>query len=279
MKNLVQLSIAVFILVACSREQAAAPTPAPEKRPVTLELHGDKRTDNYLWLRERDNPEVIAYLEAENAYTEKTLGPFKGLQGVLIDEIKSRIKQDDESAPYRRGEYFYYTRYTEGSEYPIYARKKGSLDAPEQLILDVNQLAGDADFFSVRGFSVSPDDRIAAYGVDTKGRRFYDLYFLDIESGELLPDQINDTTSNFDWANDSRTILYGKQHPDTLRSYQVYRHRLGETEDSLVYEEPDETNYLFLYKSLSSEFIYLVSIQTLSTEVRYISADSPQDSP
>jgi oligopeptidase B len=277
MKTLILLLIAVFILAACTGEQA--PAPAPEKRPVTLELHGDKRIDNYFWLRERDNPEVIAYLEAENAYTEKALTPFKGLQSVLIDEIKSRIKQDEESAPYRRGEYLYYTRYIDGSEYPIYARKKGSLDAPEQVILDVNELAGDADYFSVRGFSVSPDDRIAAYGVDTKGRRFYDLYFLDIESGELLPDQINDTTSNFEWANDSRTILYGKQHPDTLRSYQVYRHRLNDTEDSLVYEEQDETNYLYLYKPLSSAFVYLVSTQTLSTEVRYISADSPQDAP
>jgi len=277
MKNLVQFLILAFALVACTSEETEIPAPAAEKRPVTLELHGDSRVDDYYWLRERENPEVISYLEAENAHTEEALSPFEGLQSVLFDEIKSRIKQDDESAPYRIGEYFYYIRYEEGSEYPIYARKKESLDAPEQIMLDVNKLAGDADYFSVRGFAVSPDGRTAAYGVDTAGRRFYDLYFLNLESGELLPDQIEDTTSNFEWANDSQTILYGKQHPETLRSYQVFRHHLGDADDSLVYEEVDETNYLFVMKSMSSAYFYLVSSQTLSTEVRYVSADSPQD--
>ena len=279
MKNILQLSILVVTLVACSGEKPSSPTPAPEKRPVTLELHGDSRVDNYFWLRERENPEVIAYLEAENAYTEEALSPYKGLQDGLVDEMKARMKQDEESAPYKRGDYFYYVRYVEGSEYPIYARKEGSLDAPEQVMLDVNALAGDADYFAVRGFSVSPDDRVAAYGVDTAGRRFYDLYFLDIETGELLGDKIDDTTSNFEWANDSQTILYGKQHPETLRSYQVFRHRLGEPDDTLVYEEEDETNNLYVSKSLSSAFFYLTSAQTLSTEVRYVSADSPDDAP
>ena len=246
---------------------------------MTLEIHGNSRVDNYFWLRERENPEVIAYLEAENAYTEQALRPYEGLQDVLVDEMKARMKQDEESAPYKRGDYFYYVRYVDGGEYPIYARKEGSLDAPEQVILDVNALAGNADYFSVSGFSVSPDDRIAAYGVDTVGRRFYNLYFLDIETGELLSDKIDDTTSNFEWANNSRTILYGKQHPETLRSYQVLRHKLGEPDDTLVYEEEDETNYLYVSKSLSSEFFYLTSAQTLSTEVRYVSADSPNDAP
>jgi oligopeptidase B len=167
MKNLLQLSILVVTLVACSGEKPSSPAPAPEKRPVTLEIHGNSRVDNYFWLRERENPEVIAYLEAENTYTEQALKPYEGLQGVLVDEMKARMKQDEASAPYKRGDYFYYVRYVEDSEYPIYARKEGSLEAPEQVILDVNALAGNADYFSVRGFSVSPDDRIAAYGVDT----------------------------------------------------------------------------------------------------------------
>jgi oligopeptidase B len=271
--------ILVFALAACSSKEEAAPAPDVEKRPVTLELHGDSRVDDYYWLRERENPEVISYLEAENAHTEQALGPFAGLRGILYDEMKSRIKQDDESAPYRLGDYFYYIRYEEGGEYPIYARKKASLDAPEQVILNVNKLAADAEYFSVRGFSVSPDGKTAAYGVDTAGRRFYDLYFLDIESGDLLSDKVEDTTSNFEWANDNQTILYGKQHPETLRSYRVFRHRLGGDEDSLVYEEPDEENYLFVSKSLSSSFFYLTSGQTISTEVRYISADSPEEPP
>ena len=251
----------------------------PEKKPIKLELHGDVRIDNYFWLKERDNPDVIAYLEAENAYTEKMLEPMRGMQDILLGEIKSRIKEDDQSAPYKRGDYFYYYRYVEGGEYPIYARKKGSLDADEEIMLDVNKLAGNAEYFAVREFKVSPDHRIAAYGVDTQGRRFYDLYFLDLETGEMLPDTIDDTTSNFEWANDSQTIIYGKQHPETLRSYRVFRHKLGNTVDTLVYEEEDETNYLYVNKSLSGKYLYLTSSHTLYTEVRYLSADSPEDQP
>lgn len=277
MKNLIVVFVLAFTFMACSSEETTNSAPTAEKRPVTLEMHGESRVDDYYWLRERENPDVIAYLEAENAHTDEKLEPFSGLQGILFDEMKSRIKQEDQSAPYRRGDYYYYVRYEEGGEYPIYARKKGSLDAPEHIMLDVNELAGDADYFAVRSFSVSPDGTTAAYGVDTAGRRFYDLYFMDIESGELLSDKIEDTTANLAWANDNQTILYGKQHPDTLRSYQIFRHKLGDADDSLVYEEPDEENYLYMSKSLSGSFFYLVSGQTVSTEVRYLSADSPED--
>ena len=279
MKNLILLSMLAFTLMACSSEEKTSSLPVAEKRPVTLELHGDTRVDDYYWLRERKNPDVISYLEDENTHTEKTLEPFSGLQGILFDEMKSRIKQEDQSAPYRLGEYFYYVRYEDGKEYPIYARKKGSLDAPEFVMLDVNELAGDAAFFALRNFSVSPDGTTAAYGVDTAGRRFYDVYFMDIESGELLFDKIDNTTSNFEWANDSQTILYGKQHPETLRSYRIFRHSLGDIDDPLVYEEPDEENYLYLSKSRSNAFFYLISTQTVSSEIRYLSADSPDDSP
>ncbi len=251
----------------------------PEKKPIELEIHGDVRVDDYFWLKERENPEVIAYLEAENAYTKQKMAPMQGMRKILFDEIKSRIKEDDESAPYKRGDYFYYTRYIKGSEYPIYARKKGSLDAEEEILLDVNQLAGDANYFAVRGFKVSPDDRIASYGVDTQGRRFYDLYFLDLESGQLLADKIPSVTPNYQWANDSQTILYAEQHPDTLRSYRIMRHTLGSDNDTLVYEEKDETNYLSISKSLSGRVFFLTSSHTLYSEVRYLSADSPNDEP
>ncbi len=251
----------------------------PEKKPVQLEQHGDIRVDNYFWLRERENPEVIAYLDAENAYTRKKMAPLKGLQGILFDEIKGRMKQDDQSAPVRRDDYYYYQRYVEGMEYPIYARKKGSMDADEEVLLDVNELAGNADYFSVSGFEVSPDHSIAAYGVDTQGRRFYDLTFLDLDTGQVLPDTIKDTTSDFEWANDSQTILYARQHPETLRSYRILRHTIGESQDALVYEEQDETNYLDIGKSLSGRFFILGSTQTLSTEMRYLSADHPEAEP
>jgi len=271
------LVLVTGLIAACAEERVEAPM--PEKKPTHLEIHGDARVDNYFWLKERDNPDVIAYLNAENAYTEQMMEPMLGMQGILFDEIKSRIKEEDQSAPYRRGEYFYYYRNVENGEYPIYARKKGSLDAVEEILLDVNQLAGDADYFAVRGFKVSPDDRIAAYGVDTRGRRFYDLHFLDLESGEALPDRVQNTTSDFEWANDNQTVLYGKQHPETLRSYRVFRHTLGDRDDTLVYEEGDETNELGVGKTLSGRFLVLTSSQTLSTEVRYLSADSPEDEP
>ena len=271
----IALALLAGLLGACAEDPSGAPM--PEKKPMRLELHGDVRIDNYFWLKERDNPAVIAFLEEENAYTEREMAPMQGMQDSLIDEIRARIKEDDQSAPYRRGEYFYYSRYVEGGEYRVYARKKGSLDAAEEVLLDVNQLAQDADYFAVRGFSVSPDDRIAAYGVDTRGRRIYDLVFLDLETGTTLPDRIEDVTPNFRWANDSQTVLYAKQDPETLRSYRVYRHKLGNNDDSLVYEEEDETNYLSVGKSLSDKFFYLTSSQTLSTEVRYLSADSPED--
>jgi oligopeptidase B len=264
-------------LAACTSQEAGPPQ--PEKRPERLEIHGDIRIDNYFWLNDRDNPEVVAYLEAENAYTERQLAPLAGLQETLIAELKSRIKPDDMSVPYKEGEYYYYYRYAEGHEYPIYCRRKGSLDAPEQVLLDVNVGAEGKEYYAVRGFSVSPDHSKAAFALDTQGRRIYTLHFLDLETGQALPGSIENVTANIEWANDSRTVFYTKQHPDTLRWYQVYRHRLGGTAHELVYEEDNETNSLFLEKSLSGKHIYLTSAETLSTEVRYLPADSPEAAP
>jgi oligopeptidase B len=269
--------VVVLLAIGCSGDRSSGPQ--AQKIPVEHELHGDTRIDNYYWLRERDNPDVIAHLEAENAYADEMLEPMLGMQRVLFDEIKGRIKEDDSSPPYKRGDYFYYSRFVEGGEYPIYARKKGSLDAAEEVLLNVNELAGDAEYFSLRSFEVSPDDRIAAYAIDTVGRRFYNLHFRDLQSGELLPDQIANVTSDFEWANDSQTVLYGKQHPDTLRAYRIYRHKLGNDVDSLVYEEQDETNSVHLYQPSSRKYIYLNSVHTLYTEIRYVPADFPEEEP
>ncbi|MDA0707421.1 MAG: prolyl oligopeptidase family serine peptidase, partial [Proteobacteria bacterium] len=279
MRILALTVLASFVLSGCGTEVNTPKAPVAASKPTTLELHGDRRIDNYYWLRERENPEVIAYLEAENAYTENTMSPFSGLKNILAEEIEARMQPDESSVPYRRGDYFYYYRYEAGEDYPVYARRKGSLDAPEQVLLDVSELAGDAEYFSVAGFSVSPDHRIAAYGVDTVGRRFYDIYFVDLTTGELLPDVIRKATDDFVWANDSQTILYASQHPETLRSYQVYRYKIGTSESSLVYQEDDETNYLSLDKSPVHGFIFLVSGHTLYSEVRYVAADSAQDEP
>lgn len=268
---------ALLAMAACS--PANDKSPMPEKIPQELEIHGDVRVDNYFWLNDRENPAVIDWLEKQNAWTDKVMAPMAGLKQSLFDEMKARIKEEETSAPYRDGDYWYYYRYEAGQEYPIYCRKKGNLDADEQVLLDVNEIAGDNEFFAVRNFSVSPDHRLAAYGVDTQGRRFYTLHVLDLETGKLLDHRIADITSNFEWANDSRTLLYAKQDRETLRMDRVYRHVLGEPADDLVYEETDETNYLWVEKSLSGKTLFLVSASTLSTEVRTVPADAPATAP
>ena len=267
----------VVVFSACTDNPATPP--AAEKRPVELESHGHVRVDNYFWLNERDNPEVIAYLEAENAYTDAMLADTSGLKQRLVDEMAARMKQEDVSAPYRHGEYFYYRRYEEGRDYPVYCRRKGSLTADEEVLLDVNVAAGDAPFYSLRGFQVSPDHRFAVYAVDTVGRRIYDLYFIDLETGEKLPDVVEGATSNFRWAADSRSIVYARQHPETLRWERVYRHALGSDSSDLVYEETDETFSAYVYGSISGKYLYIASISTLSTEIRYLDAAVPDAEP
>jgi len=263
----------MFIVSACSDD--APDFPMAEKRPVELERHGDVRVDNYFWLNQRDDPEVLQYLEAENAYADAQLASSAGLRTRLIDEMKARIKADESSAPFRYGDYYYYRRYEPGKEYAIYARRQGSLDADEEILLDINEIAGDEAYFSVSGVQVSPDHKTLSYGIDTRGRRFYDLRFIDLESGQHLADSIDDVTPYYVWANDSKTIVYVRQDPETLRWYQVYTHEFSGDSDTLIYEEADETFSVYAYKSLSGKFIYLHSGSTLSTEVRYVPADAP----
>ena len=254
-------------------------TPTVAKKPKELEIHGDIRVDDYYWLRERDNPDVIAYLETENDYLDSAMSDSAGLRERLFSEMRSRIKEDDSTAPYRHGDYYYYQRFETGLEYPIYCRRKGSMEAEEQVLLDVNELAGDEPYFAVNGFRVSPDHKKAAFGVDTVGRRFYTLRFIDLETGEEISDRIEDVTSNVAWAADSETLFYTKQHPETLRWQWIYRTSLGSADSGLVYEEADETFYLFVNKSISGKFLYLNGLSTTMSEVRYIPADAPDTAP
>ena len=194
------------------------PTPPVAKIvPHTLEAHGHVRTDRYYWLNERDNPEVIDYLQAENAYTEAVMAHTEGLQETLLEEIKGRIKQTDSTAPYKRGDYYYYTRYEDGKEYPIHCRKHETLDAPEQIMLDVNEMAEGHEFYAVGGLAVSPGQNLLAYAVDAIGRRIYTIHVLDLSTGELLADTIPDVTANLAWAEDNRTLFYTRQDPTTRR--------------------------------------------------------------
>jgi oligopeptidase B len=258
------------------REKETTP-PVAKTVPVQLEKHGDVRTDNYFWLNDRENPDVIAYLEAENAYTDAVLESTQGLQGTLFDEIKGRIKQTDESVPYQLDGYYYYTRFEDGKEYPVHCRKKGSLDAPEQVILDVNLLAEGHAFCSVAPLAVSPDQDLLAYAVDTVGRRIFTLHIRDLHTGELLDDVIPEMTGNVTWSEEEATLFYTRQDPVTLRWHRVYRHVVGTdaARDPLVFEETDETYRCGVYKTKSKGYMIIVSRQTLATEYRYLEADQP----
>ncbi len=248
-----------------------------KKVPTRLEKHGHVRIDDYYWLRERDNPEVIAYLNAENEQAEKAMAKVRPSEEKLFEEIKARFKQTDMSVPYQRDGYFYYTRYEEGKEYPIFARKRGSLDEPEEIMLDANVLAEGHEFFAIGGWAVSSERELFAYAVDTQGRRVYTTYFKNVASGEMLGDVIPEVSENLTWANDNRTLFYAKQDPTTLRAHRIYRHVLGSdpAEDQLIFEETDETFAAYVFKTKSKKYLMIVSSHTLSQEYRYLEADNP----
>jgi len=245
--------------------------------PTRLEKHGHVRIDDYYWLRERDNPEVIAYLKAENLDAEKQTEHTKGLEEKLFAEIKGRFKQTDMSVPYRLDNYFYYTRYEEGREYPIYARKRGALDQNEEIMLDANVLAEGHEFFSIGGGPVSFEHDLFAYAVDADGRRIFTTYVKNLRTGELLADVIPQVTENITWANDNRTLFYSKQDPTTLRAFQICRHVLGTdpADDRLVFEESDETFVANVFKTKSKQFLMMVLAHATSQEYRYLNADDP----
>jgi len=272
--------VAALAIAAPKRSALAESVPVPPKAeviPKSMTEHGQTRVDNYFWLRERENPKVIAYLEAENAYTDAMMKHTVPFQEELFQEIKGRIKQDDQSVPYRYDDYFYYTRQVDGQEYSLYCRKQGTLEAPEQILLDVNMLAGSHGYYDVSGIDPSPDHKLLAYGVDTVGRRGYSVYFKDMTTGELLPDVIPYITGNLVWAADNKTVFYSDRDTATLRWDRIYRHTLGTdaSKDELLYTEADETYYTWVEKSKSRQYIFIHSQQTLADEVRFLDASTP----
>jgi len=246
-------------------------------KPKQLELHGTSRVDNYYWLKQRENPEVIAYLEAENRYTESVLAPTAAMQETLYQEIVARIPQVDSSVPVLDEGYYYQVRYEQGKEYAIHTRRKGSIDAPEEILVDVNALAPAKGYFDVAGVKVSPTNNVVAFASDDVGRRFYTMRFRDLGTGKLLPDTIAKVTTSAQWANDGRHFFYVRQDPDTLRSYQVFRHELGtdSAKDTLIFEEKDDTFSVRLSKTTSDRFIVIASNQTMADEAILIDADRP----
>ena len=251
--------------------------PKATQIPKALSIHGDTRQDPYYWLNDRENPEVTAYLEAENAYKDEMMAHLKGFQNKLYEEIIGRIRQTDMSVPYLDNGYYYFTRFEEGLEYPVYSRKKGSLEADEEIMLDVNEMAKPYSYYQVVGLSVSPDNKLVAFGEDTLSRRIYTLKFKNLETGEILEDSIPNTNGGAVWANDNQTVFYSVKD-ETLRSYKIFRHTLGTpaTDDVEIYHEADETFGVGVGKTKSKKYIIIASYQTLSTEFRYLDANNPE---
>ncbi|MCC7245344.1 MAG: S9 family peptidase [Saprospiraceae bacterium] len=295
MKQLLVFCLFVLLMAACQPNQPsptqqnvtalppsvfhAAPftAPHPEKKPKELvSASGDKRTDEYYWLNERENPAVMNYLKAENAYADSVLKPVEGLREQLFNVLKSRIKEDDQSVPYFKNGYWYITRFETGKEYPIYARKKGDLNAPEEIIANVNELAAGKPYCQFGGYTISPDNRMMAFGVDYTGRNLFKLYFKNLETGETLKESF-DYGGSMAWANDNKTILYDTKDPVTLRNDKIWRHVVGtpKKSDVMMYEEKDETQYAYLGKSKSEQYFFINSAYTQVVEVQYLDANNP----
>jgi oligopeptidase B len=252
-------------------------TPKAKKIAKKLEIHGDVRIDNYYWLNDRENQEVIDYLNTENAYYEAKTAHTKQFQEDLFQEMKSRIKEDDESVPYKKKNYYYITRFEKGSQYPIYSRKKASLVAPEQILFDVNELGKGFAYFKLAGLSISPNNELAVFGVDTVGRRQYTLQFKNLETGELFPEKIENTTGGAAWASDNKTVFYTLQNQKTLRSEKIFRHVLGTdpSQDVEVYHEKGHAFNAFVYASKSEKYIIIGAHSTVSSEYHILEADNP----
>ncbi|MCR9295450.1 MAG: S9 family peptidase [bacterium] len=274
---IVSLSLVFLTFASTHAGNTTLSPPEAASKPYVMSNHGVERTDNYYWLRERDDPQVIDYLNQENAYTEAMLADVQQLEEELFAEITGRIKQDDSSVPYLDRGYIYYTRFEKGQQYPLYCRRLDEVDAEEEIMLDVNSLAEGQSYCSVTGFEVSPDNRLAAFAVDFTGRRQYQLRFKDLETDQLLPDAMDNISGSCVWADDSRTVFYTRKDPDTLRAYLVLRHQLGTptAQDVEVFEERDEEFSCGVASSRSRELIFIRSNQTLSTETRYLKADDP----
>lgn len=253
------------------------PTPIAKIIPKTLEKHNEKRVDNYFWLNDRENLDVINYLNQENTYYDSMTSDTKGFQKELYEEMKARIKEDDQSVPYLYNGYYYITRFETGKDYPIYSRKKGSLAANEEILFNCNDLAKGQTYFQLGGLSVSPDNKFASFGIDIVGRRIYTIQIKNLETGEILSDKIENATGSSVWANDNKTIFYTRQDKVTLRSDKVFKHKLAtdSAADVLVFNEKDDTFNVSVGKEKSKKYIVIGSGSTLTTEYRILNSDNP----
>lgn len=278
-------STAALFALAFAMTAHAADLPTPPdvaKKPHVVKApHGAERVDEYYWLRDdtRKDPAMLAYLNAENAYADAVMAPLKPLQGKLYDEVVARIKQDDSSVPYRERGYWYYTRFETGQDYPIHARRKGSMDAAEEVLLDVNAMAAGKDYYAIGARDISQDNRLLAYADDNNGRRQYTIRFKDLATGKTLPDVITGSSGSMAWADDNKTFFYVENDPETLLTTKVKKHVLGTDgqDDTLVYEEGDDTYYMGIGRSRDDRYILIALDSTMSGETRYAPAADPRD--
>jgi oligopeptidase B len=279
MKKTITALLQASLLVALAptmfaQDGAGVNPPVAKKVPHVTEIHGYKLTDNYFWLREKSNPEVKAYLDAENAYTDEVMRPTAALQETLYKEMLGRIKQTDLSVPSRIGEYYYYSRTEEGKQYPYMCRKKGSMEAAEELLLDLNKMAEGNTFMSLGSFSVSNDGNWLAYSTDTTGYRQYTLHVKDLRTGRMSNENI-ERTGSVVWANDNKTVFYTTEDAVSKRSDNFYRHVVGSDKSDLIYNEKDELFDVGAGRSLDRKIIFLTSYAKTSREIRFLSADDP----
>ena len=284
-KNSFFLLVSIMFVISCNNQikpplKNSIIPPKADKIPVSFKKFNDIRIDDYYWLKERDNPEVIDYLERENDYYEKMTSHTLDLQDKLFNEIKSKIKEDDESVPYFLNGYWYKTKYKEGLGYPIYARYKDSLNNKEEILFDCNELAKKHDYFNLSNFQISPNNKIVAYSTDIVSRRLYSINFKNLETGEIYSDEIINSSGSFAWANDNSTLFYTNRDVNTLRNDKIFKHTLNTNyeNDELVYFEKDETFYANVSKSKSRKYIIISSYSTLTSEFQFLSADNPDDS-
>jgi len=251
--------------------------PLAKQIPKNLTIHDDVRVDEFYWLNDRENPEVIDYLNKENDYYNAHTAHTKDFQVSLFEEMKSRIKEDDSSVPYKYNGYWYITKFEKGKDYPIYIRKKESLTASEELLFDCNEMAKGHSYFRLVGLNISPNNHIISYGIDTTGRRQYKLQIKDLKTDKVFKEEISNTTGGSTWANDNKTLFYTLKDETTLRSESIYKHQLNTDSklDELVYKELDDTFGVSVYKTKSKKYLVIGSFSTLTTEYQILNADTP----
>jgi len=265
-----------LVIIGCNMKNSKLNEPKAEKIEKVLSIHGDERVDEYYWLSKRGDKKVLDYLNSENKYRKELMKDYENLEKDIFNEIKSRIKEDDSSVPYFDNKYFYYTRYEKDKQYPIYCRKKGSLDSKEEILIDANIMSEGHEYFRIGDIEISPDNKIMAYSVDTVSRRIYTIHFKNLETGKTSSKKIPNTSGSITWANDNKTIFYNLKDLETLRTERVMRYDLSKdgSEKEIYYEE-DETFSVYSYKTKSDKFIVIGSSATLSQEYRYIDASNP----